>query len=466
MDDLINYLKGRTILILGLGKEGQSTYHFIRRFLPHKTLLIADRRNLNELSSSLQKKIIHDKFLKTYFGASYLSSINNCDLLIKTPGIRPPILKHQHSQQKEVILTSQTNLFFRFCPGTIIGVTGTKGKSTTTSVIYWILKSAGKSTYLIGNIGDPALPYLERADKKTYFAYELSSHQLMQLNTSPHFAVLLNIYHEHLDYYKNINEYKMAKARITLFQNKHDYLIYRFSDPNVYQISKLSKAKTIPFNLKSTNKERCYVRDNWIVFNHNKKEELIMPVSEVPLLGTFNLFNIMPGIIIARLLNIPIGQIRKAINNFKALDYRLECVGNYKRITFYNDTLATIPEATIAALETLGPKVETIILGGFDRGIDYNDFAKYLVKTDIKNFVFFPQTGKRLSEAINKYKRNKKIFFYFVNSMEKAIRLIFKHTARGKICLHSPAAPACGYGFKDYKERGERYKKAIQKFSN
>lgn len=465
MQDLINYLKNKKILILGLGKEGQSTYYLIRKFLPNKMLRIADKQNFSELSKPFQNEIIKDKCLQTYFGNSYLSSIKNCGLIIKTPGIKPPILKLQHSKQKGVILTSQTALFFKFCPGTIIGVTGTKGKSTTTSIIHWILERSGIHTNLIGNIGDPALPYLEKANKKAFFAYELSSHQLMQLNKSPHFAVLLNIYPEHLDYYKNINEYKMAKARITANQNSQDYFIYRFSDQNARQISTLSRAKTIPFDLKPLKKEGCYVKGNWIVFNHNKKEELIMPVSEVPLLGKFNLYNIMPGIIIGRILKIPTRQIRNAIKSFKPLNYRLECIGNYKGITFYNDTLATIPQATIAALETLGTGVETIILGGFDRGINYDDFAKYLVKKDIKNFIFFPQTGKRLSEAINRYKKSRKFFFYFVDNMKKAIAIVYNYTTPGKICLHSPAAPACGYGFKNYKDRGQLYKKAVLELS-
>ena len=407
--NLINELKDKKILILGFGREGRDTLLFLKKLFPKKKIGIADRK----------------------LSKDYLKNLDKYDVIIKSPGIPFKILPRSVLGR----ITSQTEIFFDNCPGKIIGITGTKGKSTTASLIYDILKAGKIKAHLVGNIGKPVLNLLPSAPfaaarVKDVYVYELSSFQLTNLKKSPHIAVLLNIYQEHLDYYRSFKEYAQAKANITLHQTKDDFLIYNSTDKLVSQIAKKTKAKIIPIKGGYYNLDRQAAKK------------------------------------VGKLFKIPKEKIEKAINNFKPLPHRLEPVGTYRGVTFYNDSLATIPEATIAALDILGDRVETIFLGGFDRKIDFKGLAKRVLQSKIKNIILFPTSGKRIWEALRltSFAQGKKLpKHYFLDNMQKAVKLAYKYTGKGKICLLSCASPSFGL-FKDYAERGDLFKKYVKKF--
>lgn len=460
-------LKNKRITILGMGKEGESSYRFIRRLFPKKQLFLADQKPFSEVEPSFKKLISKDSFAKLFFGKNYLNSLKFADVVIKTPGIPPTLPEIISATNHGVSVTSQTELFFDYCPGKIIGITGTKGKSTTTSAIFQVLTAGKKKAFLVGNIGVPVLPFLERATSDSYFVCELSSHQLSNITRSPDIAVLLNIYPEHLDYYRNFEDYKSAKARITLFQKPSDYFIYRSSDPHVAEIASRIKAAKIPFRIDREQKTGCFIEKEKIVVVVEGKKDTIMPVSEVPLAGRFNIHNVMPAMIIGRLLKISSRVVRQAIKSFKPLEYRLKPVGTFRGITFYNDPLATIPQATLSAIETLGDQVETLMLGGHDRGIYYKKFVHQLLTTSVKTIILFPTSGQRLYDTFKTEAAHQhKISFFFVENMRDAVKIAYENTGQGNICLHSPAAPACGVGFKDYKERGRLFEEYVISMQN
>ena len=384
---ILNELKDKKILILGFGREGRDTLRFLKKLFPKKKIGIADQ-----------------KFYK-----NYLKKIKDYDVVIKTPGL--PFKKLTRNDLVKV--TTQTEIFFENCPGKIIGVTGTKGKSTTAFLISQILKKAR----LVGNIGKPALSSLLTAKPNDIFIYELSSHQLYNLKKSPHIAVLLNIYPEHLDYYRNFNQYLSAKANITKYQTKKDYLIYNSQDPLVKKIAQKSKAKKIPIK------------------------------------GKYYQLDIAAARAVGKIFKVPWPE------KFKFLPHRLEYLGKFKGIEFYNDSLSTIPETAIEALDYLGDKVQTLILGGFDRGLDFKKLAKRILKSKVKTLILFPTTGKRIWQEIKTGRE--RFSTYFIKSMKEAVKLSYKHTEPGKICLLSPASPSFGI-FKDYAERGNLFKKFVK----
>lgn len=456
-------LKNKKILILGLGKEGIETYKFLRKIFPEKILGLADKLSLENFNPKVKKILSHIFYdrrkcslgakVKLYSGKNYLRALKDYDIIIKSPGIPAKILrKFRRASQ---IITSQTEIFFENCPGKIIGVTGTKGKSTTASLIYEILKTAGLKAHLVGNIGKPVLNLLFSAAKNDIYVYELSSHQLYNLKKSPQIAVFLNIYPEHLDYYKDFNEYIQAKTNITRYQTKNDYLIFNSQNKITSQIAQKSKAVKIPLGLKQYSNILENVR-----------------ITKSPLLGKHNLLNMAAAIKVGKIFGISDEKITQAIENFKSLPHRLEFVGAFKGIKFYDDALSTIPETTIAALEALGKDVQTIILGGFDRGLDFTELAKRILKSKIKNVILFPTTGQRIWNKICReapkspaFRRKfERLNHFFVNNMLDAVRISYKQTKRRKICLLSTASPSFGI-FKDYKEKGRNFKKYVKKFA-
>lgn len=396
-------LKDKKILILGFGREGQDTLKFLKKLFPKKKIGIADQK--------LDK--------------DYLKTLKDYDVIIKSPGVPFKIIPRSELRK----LTTQTEIFFDNCPGQIIGVTGTKGKSTTTSMIYQILKACperSRRVHLVGNIGQPVLNFLLSATPKDIYAYELSSHQLYNLKKSPHVAVLLNIYPEHLDYYKNFKEYAAAKANIALYQTKKDYFIFNSQQKIVKDIAKKVKAKKIPIKGEYYELDKAAARA------------------------------------VAKIFNISEKIIGKALKNFKYLAHRLELVGTFRGITFYNDALATIPEATMAAMKTLGDRVETIMLGGFDRNIDFGELAEKVLKSKIKTVILFPTTGEKIwREIIEKAKGRGLPNHFYADNMLKAVKLAYQETRTGKICLLSTASSSYSI-FKDYKEKGDLFKKYVK----
>ncbi len=476
-------LKHKKILILGFGREGKDNYLALRKLFPKKILAIADRMELEELPKKIQRSLRFDKKLKLYFGKDYLKALKKYDLIIKTPGI--PLKTIKPFLKKGQRMTSQTEIFFDNCPGIIVGVTGTKGKGTTCSLIYKILKRGRLKVHLVGNIGKPVFQILLRAKRNEIFVYELSSHQLQSLKKSPQIAVFLNLYPAHLDFFGSFSEYKKAKENILKWQNNDDFLLYNVDQKILRELAKKSRAKKLPFTLKSKLIYRkrslysCYFKGGWIFCQREK----IISQKEIPLKGKFNLLNVMAAVLVGKIFTIPVKKIREAIKSFKPLPHRLEFVGKYKGIEFYNDSLATVPQSTIAALEGLGERIESLILGGSETGANFSSLAKKILETKIRNLIFLsPGSGEEIWRAIQKtYRKIKnlkkkklpKAIFVFPlkkqNSpqssgvMKEAVKKAYQITTKGKICLLSPASPSFNL-FSDYKQRGNLFKKFVKKY--
>lgn len=442
---MLNHLKNKKILILGLGKEGIDNFKFFRRLFPDKILGIADRLKISELESKVLNLIKDDNKIQLHLGENYLKALKNYQLIIRSPGIPTKVILPFLTKKQKI--TSQTEIFLENCPGKIIGITGTKGKSTTAFLIYKILKEGGIKVHLVGNIGRPVLNFLFSATPKNVYVYELSSFQLENLKKSPQIALFLNIYPEHLDYHKNFKEYLKAKQNITRYQGKEDFFIYNVQDPWIKKIAKISKAKKIPFKISSN------------IF-------IDIGISKPSLLQKHNLLSIAGAIEVTKIFKVKKEKIKRAIKNLKFLPHRLEYLGVFKGVKFYNDSLSTIPETTIKALDSLDNKVETIILGGFDRGLDFKNLAKKILKERIKTLILFPRTGIKIWESVYQLSKNQNYLpnHFLVNNMKEAVKLAFDYTSKGKICLFSPASPSFGI-FQNYKERGNLFKKYIKRYA-
>jgi len=442
----LDELSTKSILILGFGTEGQATYEFLRQHWPARPLSIADQQSIDSFPEEIARRLQNDPEVRLNFGPRYLDSLDaySCEVMIKTPGIPASIGAIVRARQSGCILTSHSQIFFDNYPREyVIGITGTKGKSTTASLIHHILKHSGMPAELVGNIGRPPLALIDSVPKGTYFVHEFSSHQLAEIETSPHIAVLLNIVPEHLDYYATFEEYVAAKENITRFQTAEDCLIFNPEYPVPAAIASQSKAQ----------------------LRHFGNDQSVINAQDIPLLGSFNVQNVLAAVTVASMFEIASPTIVEAIRSFRPLPHRLEPVGTYNGVEFYDDSIATVPDATLAALDALGKNVQTLILGGHERHLDYSDLGSRL-PANIRTVILFPTTGQRIWDAIETHSRNAaKPDPFFVSDMEQAVRIAYQRTTPGGICLLSPASPSFGM-FKDYRERGDSFKTFVKKLSN
>ncbi|MCK5846609.1 MAG: UDP-N-acetylmuramoyl-L-alanine--D-glutamate ligase [Bacteroidales bacterium] len=443
---LKDFIQNKSIVILGFGKEGQSTYRFIRSYFPQKQLCIADG---NEAIGE-HGMIKCDDNIILELGDDFLNNISEFDIVFKSPGIS---FKNFNIPENQII-SSQTDLFLRFFSKQTIGVTGTKGKSTTVSLLHHVLSMLGKDVQLVGNIGKPVLDIIHLINNKTIVVYELSSHQLEFVNNSPHISILLNLYQEHLDHYNSYYDYRMAKWNISKYQIIDDYFIYCSDEEQL--ISDMSRQDILSNKLSYSFKEGSNIfYDNKLRYSKSSKKEF--ELSDFKMLGAHNVYNLMAVVLACDSLGINIEESLYAAFTFRGLPHRIEFVGEKKGIKFYNDSIATIPQATIRAIESVDD-IDTLILGGFDRGIDYTILVDYLLAFRPLNLLLIGKVGDILYTSLKEANYNGELIK--IEDFDSIIYKSLKYTAIGKSCLLSPAASSYD-SFKNFEERGSKYKSLI-----
>ncbi len=447
IEEIISFLKDKKIAILGFGLEGKSTYNFIRKHLPKKQLDIRyNKENINEENEYLNK----DKNLQFITGSKYLEKIENYDIILKSPGIS---FKNIDISKFEDKISSQLELFLEYSKSLTIGITGTKGKSTTSSLIYEMLKNQNKDVELLGNIGTPIFDEIDKIKENTITVLEISSHALQYIKKSPNISILLNLYEEHLDHYKSFEEYGDAKFNIFKFQNKEDIAIFNLDNKEIakkqYHFKKSDYGITINNINNNITENTIYMEDKYIYCNNKKMYSIN---DKRKLKGNHNLNDIMFVLAVSNILNLDLEKTINAINEFNPLEHRLEYVGKFDGVYYYNDSIATIPEATIESIKALD-NVNTLIVGGNDRGVNQENLIKFLKESKIENIICLPKTGEYIYEGLNK--TNKKVVK--AENMEEAVKRAKELTKKNTICLLSPAASSYGY-FKNFKERGNMFK--------
>lgn len=434
LSSLIKEFENKKVAILGFGREGISTYHLIRRFYPEMSLIIADKNPVT----------LDDGNVDIVTGDDYLDACRDCDLVMKAPGI--PTFNMPHWIIPKI--TCQTHLFLKHFGHLTVGITGTKGKSTTSSLIYHILASSGKKSLLVGNIGSPVFDSLDEITSDTAVVYELSCHQLEHCPYSPEIAVLLNLYEEHLDHYGTLENYFNAKKNIYLHQ-KSGLFIYDLGNENVSNI----KVNSLTASIKDAAAD-IYSADGKITF---KGRTLSLNTQKIKIKGAHNLGNIGIAYAVTSTLGVSDADFENAVYSFEGLNHRLQFIGTFEDISYYDDSISTIPATAIAAMESL-KNIGSIMLGGMERGIDYSPLCEYLKNHPVPAIILMPDTGKRIYDMLcDAGFKN----CYLADSLENAVALAKKHTPQGTVCLFSPAA-ASYHQFKNFEARGDAFQKLIK----
>lgn len=406
-DQLRSLFEGRSILLAGYGREGHSAERLIGRYTAH--LSIADGEEEIRQKASLQRY----------------------DWVVKSPGVPMRVLKGVEH------VTSLTDIFLQVYADRTIGVTGTKGKSTTASLIHHLLPGS----LLAGNIGIPLFDIVEQVDEHSLVVAELSCHQLEVLHRSPHIGVVLNLFQEHLDHYDSYLAYQMAKLQIALHQSADDHFFF-CSDNDTLEslVDRLPLPSTLhPYRLSLCTSEERQLLDN-----------LLLP-------GEHNRSNALVAIRMARLAapSLSAADIEERLESFVPLHHRLERVAQKCGITWYDDSISTIPAATIAALRAL-PRVDTLILGGFDRGIDYAPLADYLSSHPVPNMVYVGTAGRRIRSLMPPSGSS-----LVEDDYAKLVPWCADHTPQGGVVLLSPAAASYDV-FRNFEHRGDFFRQQIE----
>ncbi len=437
IDTISDYIKGKKVLILGFGREGKSTLAMVKRAGGYERLAVSD---LNQVDCEETELI---------WGADYQKCLNDFDVIFKSPGI---VLDMPVSEIKGR-LVSQTELFFERYKRQIIGITGTKGKSTTTTLIYKILKMAGRDVVLAGNIGIPAFDIWEEINEDTIIVFEMSSHQLEYMTVAPGIGVYLNIHEEHLDHYGTMDKYVAAKENIYRNMVEGDKI---FVNELIEPDRSICAADRVTVGYDEMSD--IFINSNVITY---KNEAYEIPVDDIALLGEHNYFNIAVAYGVAQEFEITDEEFTNGLCAYETLPHRLQYIGTVDGVKYYDDSISTICDTAIQALRSV-KDVSTILIGGMDRGIDYRELIEFLSMDEIDNIILMAATGKRIFDEINAdypgFKDKERL--HLVDTLEDAVILAKKITPAGRSCVMSPAAASYGI-FKNFEERGEVFNRLV-----
>lgn len=482
-------LKTKKIAILGLGIEGvalaeffdnEGIEYFLLDILPEEKLINgAGDESLKDLENLLGKLSSDRKV----FGGHYLDNLKDYDVIFRSPGI--PYLHEKIQEAKNVgaVISSQIKLFFDLCPVPIIGVTGTKGKGTTASLILEILKKnfqssisnnqAKRNVFLAGNIGKSAISLLKDIQLGDWVILELSSFQLQDLEKSPHIAVVLNISQDHLDYHKDVVEYHEAKQSIVKYQTEKDFVVINQDYLTSFEFAALTPAKKYYFSSKSSIDEGAFVKTNSeehaansikeVVLRYDGEDKVICRSDEIQLVGGHNLANIAAAAVTARIAGASADTISEVSKSFVGLPHRLEFVREVNGVKFYNDSFATNPEPTIAAIESFSqPKI--LILGGSSKGADFSLLARKIFDGNVKACILIGEEADKIILALYKENFDGQVVKIDSSEIDEIVKASMEVAESGDIVILSPACASFGL-FRNYKDRGNKFKSSVERMN-
>lgn len=454
---MITDWSNKKVGIIGAGIEGVSSANF---FAKHGALVtILDKKEEKELSKE-DIAILRNKDIKFITGKNYLNHLLTFDLLVRSPGVKLSLPEIVVAKEKGVEVTSQTKLFFDLCPCPIIGVTGTKGKGTTSALIYEMLKKSGFDAYLGGNIGNPPFEFLDTFTPQSRVVLELSSFQLQDIKKSPHIAVVLMITSDHLDHHGGTEKYIDAKRNILRFQKSEDYAVINRDYLASHESDVHTEGKVFQVSRERDSSEQgCFVKDGGIWIRMQGTEWKIIDVSKIALIGKHNLENVCAAAMAATLAGATKSDIAQVLQVFTGLPHRLEFVREVNGVRYYDDSIATNPESAIAAIEVFEqPKV--LILGGVTEGSKFNELGEVISKSkNIKAIIGIGKEWHNIKSNI-KNEKSKILLIEGANDMKTIVAAAAKIAKPGDIVLLSPACKSFDM-FKDYKDRGEQFKREV-----
>ncbi|GHH96466.1 UDP-N-acetylmuramoyl-L-alanine--D-glutamate ligase [Neobacillus kokaensis] len=439
----------KKILVLGLAKSGVTAASLL-----HKLGAFVTVNDKKPFSENPEAQGLLEQGIKVICGEHPIELLDEgFELIVKNPGIpyENPLI--QSAIEKGIPVITEVELAYQISEAPFIGITGTNGKTTTTTLVYEMMKAGNKRPLIAGNIGTVASGVAEKAAMEDTIVIELSSFQLMGIKTfNPKIAIVTNIYDAHLDYHGSKEDYIAAKANITKNQTEDEFLIINADQAETMDIARHSNARIVPFSTKKVLKEGACIQDGWICFDNEK----VMPIADIALPGTHNLENILSAVAAVKLSGVDNSSIHEVLTSFTGVRHRLQFVAELDGRKFYNDSKATNILATIKALNAFQSPV-ILLAGGLDRGNEFDELIPFL--KNVKTMITFGQTAPKLERigqlaGINVIKR--------VDNVDKAVPAAFANSNPGDVILLSPACASWDQ-YKTFEVRGDIFIDAVHK---
>jgi UDP-N-acetylmuramoylalanine--D-glutamate ligase len=447
-------VKNKRVLIVGLGKSGLASALFLKARGARVT--VSDTKKEDQLRDEIPTLLDHGIAVET--GGHGERTFRSQDLIIVSPGVpvdAPPLVQARSLGEKVI---GEIELAARHLPGPIVAITGSNGKTTTTTLCGEIIGACGPRTLVGGNIGTPAISLVEAASADTVAVLEVSSFQLETIETfRPKVAVILNVTPDHLDRHRTFQAYADAKARIFENQKEDDFAVLNADDPTCVELASRTKGQVFWFSRAKEISQGTYVAGEDIVFRDTDKQVAILPVADIPLKGAHNVENVLAAVCVGILMGCQPEPIADAVRKFKAVSHRLEYVATVRGVEYYDDSKATNVDATIKALESFPANIH-IILGGKDKGSDYSVLNDLLRKRAKRVYTI----GAAAAKIESQIKGAADIVHS--ETLEKAVQEAASAAASGDVVLLAPACASFDQ-FRSYEHRGEVFKELVQRLA-
>ncbi|SHH12387.1 UDP-N-acetylmuramoyl-L-alanine--D-glutamate ligase [Tepidibacter thalassicus] len=444
-------LKNKKVLLVGLAKTGIST---VKKLISMGAdVIVNDIKNEEQLKDI----IINLKgYNVKYVLGKHIENINDIDLTIVSPGVPLDLLFIKKLKENNIEVIGEVEFSYRLCKGTFIGITGTNGKTTTTTLVGEIFKAVNKNTYVVGNIGNPVIDVVDKSNENSILITELSSFQLESIKYfRPKVSAILNITEDHLDRHKTMENYINAKARIFENQNEEDFTILNYDCPIVRSMASKCRSKVIFFSRREILDEGVFVKEDNIVIKFKDINTILMNKNEISIPGDHNLENSLAAICIGVVLNLDLNLIKNTLKTFDGVEHRLEFVRKINDIKFINDSKGTNPDASIKAIKSYKDPI-VLIAGGMDKKSDFKEFVKYF-NGRVKELVLMGETADIIEKTANK-----EGFFncHKVKNMKEAVKKSYELAKSGDVVLLSPACASWDM-YESYEVRGKDFKNEV-----
>lgn len=456
LQQFCNRVKGKSVSVIGLGV---SNAPLIKMLVASGAVVTARDRSEQALDGE-RGGMLKALKMKTVLGDGYLDGMEQDDIIFRTPGLRYDHPQLEAARARGALVTSEMEMFFELCPCPIFGVTGSDGKTTTTTLIYEMLTAQGFRCHKGGNIGRPLLPEIENIQSKDIAVVELSSFQLHDMRHSPDVAVITNLSPNHLDYHTDMQEYVDAKKNIFLHQNPNDRFVYNYDNEiSRKMVAASGRESALPFSISGASDRGVILRDGVIRYVDGDRDEAVLNVSDIRLPGRHNVENYMAAIG-AVLDYVDAENIALVARTFAGVEHRIEHVRTLRGVSYYNDSIASSPTRAIAGLRSFGVPL-ILIAGGYDKHLDYTEFGR-LVNERVKKLVLIGQTSDKIFNAVvgaDNYDPDG-MDIVICSNFEQAVRAAAAEAKDGDVVILSPASASFDL-FRNFAERGETFRRIV-----